>query len=66
VRCSVCELELKGAVYTISALTLSERALCVNTCRACLTSWLGRPGLRALDRLLDRSGWVQPALLSLG
>lgn len=65
-RCSVCAQELTASAYTVSCLTTSGRALCVNVCRLCLADWLGKPAVRNMDRLLDRSGWTQPALPSLG
>lgn len=64
-RCSVCAHELEGAVYTFAALTLSGRALCANTCRLCASDLLGKPVIRKIDQLLDRSGCDQPPLPGL-
>lgn len=61
-KCSVCDLGLGPTWVSIAGRYPSGTIHVMNAHRECLLVELGKAGLRKIDSLLHRAGWVQESL----
>lgn len=61
-KCSLCRLEMTGAVMTIASLTVGGGGYAINIDRTCFADLIGRSSLRKVDNALVDAGWSQAPL----
>jgi hypothetical protein len=62
VRCGICRAEMLGVAYILTRTQPPGSLLTMSVCGECVEQLLGGASRSRLDRVLVKSGWVQPPL----
>lgn len=64
-KCARCAQELLSASLIVSVTPLVGQSRTVNICRICTRELIGAAGLRRIDDLIEKRGWVQTSVFEL-
>jgi len=65
-KCAACQSVIDVTGYIVTRQQDHRAALTVNLCGWCLNALVGATARNRLDRVLVKSGWVQPPLPEAG